>query len=346
MNERPLIIDISEYQGQLNYNALNALPLDLLPNIIISRAGLGKYGHMKDKEFERNWSKSKQFGYYRQSYYAMYPGHPPQHQLNSWYDLAPEIDILPRVIDMEVNFQNQPAELIATIMWDWSCNILERDGHRPWIYSRKNIIDPWLASWTDEMLNAHYYYLAEYNNHRDQEEEGIRIPDRVLPNRVVAKQTADQMILGPNLPVVDRGRWLLGDAYQLDNWITTNYSGVPKPVGDCENNTRHIADNASFIQTNAAEIEKLKLSGASLEDGCKRNYEHFKDLQARVNEAFTDITTQAQEIEDLMDAIATVRYTIETQVAPSLKGMQKQLDNITIPETNHSHWYQRLFNRR
>ena len=306
MSERPLIIDVSEHQGQLNYNALSQQPPELDPHIIISRAGLGKYGHRDDLQFTRNWSKSKQFDYRRQSYYALHPEHPAGHQFSKWYELAPEIDILPRVIDMEIG--NAEPELIANIMWDWSCEILSRDGFRPWVYSRKNLIEPWLYPfWTDEMLNAHYYMLAEYNKGDGQEYDGIKIPDRIQPDRVILKQTTDKMVLGPNLPIVDRDRWLLGDAYHLDYWITSTYIGETS-VGDCCEELEQkvsgielllsIQDDTDKTQNqimtvlndkvvaNATEIEKIDKYAANV-------YRRHHDDTTKLNVRIDDLKSQA-----------------------------------------------------
>ncbi len=309
VSERPLIIDVSEHQGQLNYNALSGNPdKSLVPHIIISRAGLGKYGHMDDKQFVRNWEKCKQFGYFRQSYYAYWPWHPAGRQLDEWFKINPTIDVLPRVIDLEENAHDVEAEFIADRMWEWSEEILRRDGYRPWIYSRKNLIDPWLASWTDEMLNAHYYIIAEYNNRRDQEEEGFNLPNRVNANRCVAKQTADKMELGPNLPIIDRDRWMLGDALQLDDWITTNYSGdvpSPPPVDPfCEELStkldNFINDYAEDYQQNQDALLTLRLMDTSLEDGCKRNYSHIEDLHKLVSGIEALINLNAVMLEGLI----------------------------------------------
>ena len=289
ITDAPLIYDISFYQEEFKFGKL---PLGKQQPVgFYLNAGIGL---VKDVQFARNWQKCKDLGYFRQSYWAYHPDYSHLTQIDKWYEQNPLIDYLPRIMDLE-RVKGVEPHIIAACVMDMSDIILSRDGHRPWIYSRNTFLEPYiLPYWPEEFIDEHYLILAEYNNYRDKEEEGIDIPELVEPEMVLMKQTADQMEpdpLGLCPGFLDRNRWLHGNEYAMDDFFYGVYGHKdepppPPPVDCCEelledfneiasrsvsnsseiadlsgeiaDNTAHIADNASFIQTNADEIEKLK----------------------------------------------------------------------------------------
>ena len=299
ITEAPLIYDLSFYQEEFKYGKL---PLGKQqPVAFYLNAGIGL---VKDVQFARNWQKCGELGYFRQSYWAYHPDYSYLTQLDKWYEQNPLIDYLPRIMDLE-RVKGVEPHIIAACVMDMSDIILSRDGWRPWIYSRKNFLEEnILGYWPEDFIDEHYLILAEYNDHRDEEEEGIDIPALVEPEMVLEKQTADQIEpdpLGLCPGFLDRNRWLHGDTAQMQNFFISTYSTQPPPppppvdcceelridlnyqaqviednrahnlkqlefvdkaiqanASEIENNKLHIADNASFIQTNTDEIEKLK----------------------------------------------------------------------------------------
>lgn len=236
MKHQPLWIDISHHQGLFDFSAAAEKTGDNKVWGCFSRTGWGEYGGRIDQQFERNWPGSRVFDY-RSSYWAYWPYYPHQHQLDLWFTNCPEIDVIPRMIDMEVG--NAPDPFIADCMWDMSEQILARDGYRPIIYSRTALIEKWLATWTSEQLNAHYYLLAQYDlNDKDDpstwgEYNGIVIPDRINADRVLWKQTTSLLPLHQGSGNVDRDRWIWTDAETMHEQIEQMWGGAAPPPADC-----------------------------------------------------------------------------------------------------------------
>jgi len=267
----PLLYDVSSHQGEIKFARLAEGKEPVYGMYIRAGCGLGK-----DAQFERNYSKCGDYNLYRTSYWAIWHELPIYTQLDKWYEQHPVLDGLPRVIDLE-HGGAEPEQISLDII-DWSDAILSRDGHRPWIYSRVNLIEPWLTPfWTPEELNAHYYILAQYDNHRDEEEEGIVLPDGIDISRILMKQTADMIPPDPlslaPCAAIDRNRWLQGDVDGMNDFLISTYFSPEEP------------EEKDCCEELLAEIEKLWI-----EDG--KNL--INDI--RLNE---DITANATEIEEI-----------------------------------------------
>lgn len=224
---RPLWRDYSKYQGIVNFDiAVANGVLGFTARSTIASGGV-------DTWFPQNWSEAGRVGKYRNSYHVLHPDQLVLPQADNWYTINPEIDLIPRVIDLEV--QNGTAfNQIADRTWELSEIVKSRDGVRPWIYSRRLLVNSWLASWTTAMLNEHYWWMAEYLWDRVTEHPGpATVPNRVDPLRILLHQTADKK---PGFPgeaqsaAVDYDRWEQGDEAALHAFIATTYGGSPPPI--------------------------------------------------------------------------------------------------------------------
>lgn len=226
--ERPLTRDISKHQGK--YNMGVARNNGVL--IMTMRAAVG--WSYQDGFFPGYWKDAE--GMYRNSYHVIHPDLDVVKQADNWYRANPKIEILPRVIDLEVNKLNIDAKRIADATWKMSELVLSRDGIRPWIYSRYRLVDAWLASWTPEMLNDHYWWLAQYLWDRHREHPGPpTMPARLNKERVLLHQTADKKpgFYGEaESSAVDYDRWEHGDAVDLVNFIKAEYGDHVLPDPD------------------------------------------------------------------------------------------------------------------
>lgn len=221
---RPLWRDISAWQG--NWNA-SVSKMNGVKGVFIRATRGSEY---QDVRFAENWAKAE--GMYRASYHVLFPDESVGRQLDNWYSMNPEIDVIPRVIDMELERGCSP-EYIAYQMWQMSCIINSRDGVRPIIYSRRLLIDDWLDNWTKEKLHIHYYWLAQYLLDRVREHPGPpTLPKRVSESRIIMHQTADKK---PGFPEevesnsVDYDRWEIGTEEQMHLWIFDTWGGDELP---------------------------------------------------------------------------------------------------------------------
>lgn len=226
---RPLWRDYSKYQGQVNFDV--AAQNGVLG--MAARAGIS-WGY-QDQWFPNNWSESGRVGMYRTSYHVIYPDQPIIKQADNWYQTHPNIEFIPRVIDLELNRGLGP-KAIADATWNMSEVVKQRDGVRPIIYSRYTLINPWLASWTDSMLNEHFWWLAQYTAVQVTEHAGPpTLPQRIREDRVILHQTSGKKA-GFSGEVesasVDWDRWEIGNASEMHQWISENWGSSPIPVPD------------------------------------------------------------------------------------------------------------------
>jgi hypothetical protein len=185
--ERPLWRDLSRYQGV--WNASISVANGVFG--MASRAGIS-WGY-QDAWFPANWANAGAVDMYRTSYHVLYPSENVTRQADNWYRVHPAIEVIPRVIDLEVSTSSS-ARRIADATWNMSEIVLARDGVRPLIYSRYQLINAWLVPyWTAEMLNQHYYWLAQFLYDRVREHPGPpTLPRNVEEKNVFMHQTADK----------------------------------------------------------------------------------------------------------------------------------------------------------
>jgi len=215
---RPLWRDISRYQGLWNPSVSR---MNGVQGVAI-RAGIS-WGY-EDPRFKENWDKAE--GMYRTSYHVLYPDQPILRQADNWFRIHPEIDIIPRVIDLEIQ-RDCTARTIAQQVWQMSNIVAKEDGVRPIIYSRYLLINNWLRDWSDVQLNIHYYWLAQYTWDRVREHPGPpTLPHHITEDRILLHQTADKKA-GFSGEVesksVDWDRWLIGNVAEMHEWIMDHW---------------------------------------------------------------------------------------------------------------------------
>ncbi len=363
MNTKPLWIDVSRHQGRIDFvqmlKMVDCKPREL--HGVVIRAGVGLE---KDVQFERNWLKFKDI--YRSSYWALHPDKNVNDQLDDWYQVNPEILGIPRTIDLERD-GGKTANEIADMTLHWSDVILSRDGVRPWIYSRKNLIDLWLDSWTYAELLDHYYMLAEYNAGDGKEYDGIRLPNRVDASRVLLKQTTDKMTLYPGSGAIDRDRWLPGDVRQMNDFLNSTYFGndTPNiPVGDCA--TVAYVDKVNNdllkeIDANAAEVEKVNLrcDGADadwleVEDNIEaltanaliaeeqlfQDDDALKAQKQAIDEMWTEIIQIKQEFSVDMEGLELEILDAEKDLEREIGKLNRRIDSLA---GGHTHFWLNWF---
>ena len=230
--DRPLWRDYSRYQGVVNFDVAK------LNGVLgmAARAGIC-YGYT-DPFFQLNWDEAGRVGMYRTSYLVPYPDQPVVKQVDNWYRIHPLIDIIPRVVDLELK-REQPWSKIADVSWEISELVFSRDGIRPIFYSRYGLINTWLSSWTEEMLNDHFWWLAQYRWVRSLEHAGPpTLPNGVRRDRVLLHQTADKkpgFTDEVDSKSVDWDRWEIGNEAEMHQFIAAAFGGdEPEPEPEVE----------------------------------------------------------------------------------------------------------------
>jgi hypothetical protein len=224
---RPLWRDYSRWDTVVDFDAAKM-------GGVLGMAARSSIGRLyTDPWFENNWNQAGRVQMYRTSYHVIWPSLTVADQLDRWYKSHPEIDVIPRVIDLEVS-NNQPSAIIAQRTWDLSQAVKARDGKRPIIYSRKNLIEAWLVPhWNENMLNDHFWWLAQYLWDRRREHPGP--PDRpakIKESQIVMHQTADKKPPLPgetNRTIADWDRWEIGNETNMHAWIEQIWGGGEPP---------------------------------------------------------------------------------------------------------------------
>lgn len=227
--DRPLWYDVSYWQGVINAEQM----LLAGANGCVVRACVGRL--YRDPYFAENWTRLGQTWMCRASYGVYVPGQQWLAQLDNWYTVAPGRDVIPRVIDLEIQDEAVPAAAIAADVWKWVVEIEKRDGARPIIYSRANLVDLWIEPyWTAEQINSVYWWMAQYTWDRIREHPGPpTITKKMDRNRVVLHQTADKKPAPEGIvrtKSIDWDRWELGSTANMREFIKYTWgNGTPEP---------------------------------------------------------------------------------------------------------------------
>ena len=236
---RELGIDVARYQGFAKWSVFPAY--DVLYAGIRSTISWG----YQDPTFPHNWSESRRVMIERTPYHVIYPKQPAIRQMDNLYKVCPERPDLPRALDLELAGDGSgdpypaPPSQQATTLWQCVEIIKQRDGEYPIIYSRKELIDRWLLSWTTNMLNSVWWWLAQYPKlgylQKPYEHPGpVALPNRVNVERVIIHQTSDRIAPFPgsispyDTKTLDRNRWV--NPISLTDWLKTRNGQPPPPA--------------------------------------------------------------------------------------------------------------------
>lgn len=224
--DRPRWVDWSKHQGIVNPDVSKA-------NGVLGTAIRAAISYAyTDPFFHTNYQGAGDVEIYRTSYHVLYPDQSVIKQADNWYRVHPEIDIIPRVIDLELD-RGQPWSRIAVVAGQMSEVVLTRDGVRPIIYSRYRLVNEWLQSWTEDMLNDHYWWLAQYSWFGFREHAGPpTLPKRLRRDRVILHQTSDHKLAPPGevqSKSVDWDRWEKGNQDEMELFIAGVWGGGSPP---------------------------------------------------------------------------------------------------------------------
>lgn len=222
---RPLWFDVSKWNGVISAEAMK----NAGAHGCVARATVGEL--YTDPYFDANWNELDETGMYKASYGVYVPGQDWGRQLDHWFWVAPERDVIPRVIDLEVRDDMVKPWEIAGDVWRMVEQIKSREGVRPIIYTRAGLVEEWLEPyWSAEQINGVWWWLAQYTwNHVVEHAGPPDLPDELLRGRVVMHQTADKKPGPPGAVVskaLDYDRWELGNADEMRLFIEQEWGGA------------------------------------------------------------------------------------------------------------------------
>ena len=155
-------IDVSHYQGSVNWNSLKTLY-----DIVWGAAKAGEGMSVKDTQFASNWHGMKAAGLVRMAYYYAHPGGDPIASAD--YLLAivraqglEADDIL--VMDMESNPNNLSMADLNNWLARWADHITKQTGRKPFLYVGSGYISDSATKDLTQHYAAWWYprYPSEY----------------------------------------------------------------------------------------------------------------------------------------------------------------------------------------
>ena len=273
--DRPLWRDVSRYQ--MYWDHAVAVLNGVLG--VFVRAGISWGYHDPFFRYLYGGAAGKM---YRSTYHVLFPTQSVVKQADKvWYVQQPKIEKIPRCIDLEV-FGDASDAQVADSTWEMSELVFSRDGVRPIIYSRYKLIEKGLHDWTPEMLNKHYWILAQYRFARWLEHKGPptlpKYPNgtyMINRSNVILHQTADKKKPFPGeVPTpyagksIDYDRWEIGNEIEMHKWIDDTWGNGSTPPPPPPLGIKEVKVTASALnirkESNAASKDIGTLVGGSV----------------------------------------------------------------------------------
>jgi GH25 family lysozyme M1 (1,4-beta-N-acetylmuramidase) len=218
--EKPLGIDVSRYQGTVDWDVVAAHEPKV--HFVGIRATVC-WGYV-DSWFSRNWQEAKRVKLLRTAYHVVYPAENLERQINHFLaTVGEDLGEFPLTLDIELD-HGLSYKAIRDNIYKCAQLIETRTGKKPIMYSRAGWVnqfitglDPTPPGW----LNQYDWWLAQYLTTTDEHPGPATLPKGVVRERCIIHQTTDKgKGFGVESSRLDYDRWQ-GDLESL-----STYSGV------------------------------------------------------------------------------------------------------------------------
>lgn len=150
-------IDVSEYQGKINWQEVNYVEGNFPIRFVFIRATVGK--DKVDGEFENNWKASKAT-LIRGAYHYYRPNENSLEQANNFIkNVTLQKGDLPPVLDIEAMPKNQSIDSLKVGLKRWLTKVDAHYKVKPIIYSNEKYYEAFLK---DE-FKGYTFWIANYN---------------------------------------------------------------------------------------------------------------------------------------------------------------------------------------
>lgn len=151
-------IDVSHHQGRINWtevDTMNSNGIRISFAFLKATEGITR----QDRQFERNWKKTKDAGILRGAYHFYHPSRNASDQAQNFIKQVKLLPgDLPPVLDIEVSNRKSKKEIVAGAL-EW-CRIIEDHyGVKPIIYTSPGFYNKYLTDDFDDYL----LWIAHYN---------------------------------------------------------------------------------------------------------------------------------------------------------------------------------------
>ena len=220
MSEKPFGIDVSKYQGKIDWDVVAAHA----PKVVFTGIRATVNWGYTDSWFDRNWSEAKRVGILRTAYHVIFPGESASRQVNHFINtVGSDLGELPLTLDIELDHGMSYTEIRDNL---FACATLveNQTGRKPIIYSRALWIDEHVtgpAGKVPKWLNEYDWWLAHYLRSSEEHPGPPRLPKGVDRERCIIHQTGDHTVgFGVESKMLDYNRWQ-GDLESLYRYAGT-----------------------------------------------------------------------------------------------------------------------------
>jgi lysozyme len=156
-------IDVSEYQGKINWSYVDTLEKKYPLHYVFIRATVGK--DRKDYQFKRNWLGAKENKMIRGAYHYYRPNENSLEQAELFIKtVSLQKGDLPPVLDIEKLPKNLSIANLKLGLKRWLQAVESHYGVKPIIYTGERYYDDFLK----EEFSDYLFWIANYNLYREE----------------------------------------------------------------------------------------------------------------------------------------------------------------------------------
>jgi GH25 family lysozyme M1 (1,4-beta-N-acetylmuramidase) len=214
MSTKPFGIDVSRWQGSINWDAV------AIHEPRVQFAGIRatiSWAYM-DGWFNRNWSEAQRIGIARAAYHVVYPGVSAKQQMDNFLKVVGnDFGELPLVLDIELA-HNQPADEITAVLLECAAIIETVTSQKPILYSRASFVDEHITGKGNPpaWLNRFDWWIAHYLRSGEEHQGPPVLPKGLIRDRCLVHQTTPSGApIGTQSKTMNYDRWQYDEAHFL-----------------------------------------------------------------------------------------------------------------------------------
>ena len=159
-------LDVSEYQGKINWSDVDSLESKYPVNFVFIRATVGN--DRLDKQFDENWRGAKSSNLIRGAYHYYRPNENSLEQAALFIKtVSLKKGDLPPVLDIERLPENQSVDRLKIGLKRWLIAVEAHYKVKPIIYTGERYYDDFLK----EEFSDYLFWIANYNFYRENMQE-------------------------------------------------------------------------------------------------------------------------------------------------------------------------------
>lgn len=156
--DRVFGIDVSQYQGEINWRIVDSIEDNFPLNFVFVRATAGK--DKVDLQFKKNWAEAKENNFIRGAYHYYRPNENSKEQANNFIATVKlQKGDLPPVLDIEKLPKNQSLDSLKKGLHRWLEMVDAYYKVKPIIYTGEKYYHDFLK----EEFSEYTFWIANYN---------------------------------------------------------------------------------------------------------------------------------------------------------------------------------------